>query len=488
MKKEILRMDHITCQDNGIQILNHLSMQIFEGEIYGLLCLERHGIEKMVELICNNRPIQHGHVFFGEKLVNSMEYSSYSRNRATLIGRQSRLIKNLSLADNMFVIRPGFHTFIIPKRIIRSQTQRLLDELQIQLSPDVPVDELGALERIMAEILRAIVEGDQLIILFEISDLLSSEELTRLHIFINKIRSRGFAFLYIYNHHEVLTPVCDRISIFKFGRIEKVYPASDDIQEHIRIFARYSYERMSLLEPNDTKSFNSLPMVLALHHIQMSNIQDLDFSIKAGENVLLLDQNNTITDELMDLLGGVCKPFSGWVEVQNGTRLCGRRIALIKRDPIHTTLFPELSFLDNLCFQLAEKVPFFWQKNKFRENVDREFRPVLGDLLDIPKLNYLHSIDLYTLVYYRYLISRPDLVVCIQPLSGADMYMRTHILGLIAKLRESGIAVLVLDTELYDTLNVADRMIQVEKGRIAAEYPRSRFDEVRILNKENIPD
>ena len=129
MKREILRMEHILCQEGEARQLNYLSMQIFEGEIYGILCLERPGIDKMIELVCWNRPIQNGQVFFREELVNSSGESSGRRNRVTLIGRQSRLIDELSLADNLFVMREGFRRFIVPERVIQSETRRVLQDM-----------------------------------------------------------------------------------------------------------------------------------------------------------------------------------------------------------------------------------------------------------------------------------------------------------------------------------------------------------------------
>lgn len=488
MRKEILRMDHIICMDNHIPVLNHLGMQIFAGEIYGVLCLEHHGIEQMVELICWNRPIQYGQVFFEENLVNSMEKSTFGRNRVALIGRESRLIDDLSLADNLFVIRRGFRKFVIPRRILQEQTQRMLDELNIQISPAALIQELGTFERLVAEILQAMVGQDHLIILFDISDMLSSEELPRFHRLIRKLTQEGYTFLYIYNHHEVLKGICDRIGIFKAGRIEKVIANPAAITEAIRIFARYPYEKMATFEPDDNNAFAQMQPVLQLEEVQAEYICNLSFSVHPGENVLLLDQSNTILDELMELLGKEREPVSGSLRLPDAEAGGGRRIALIQRNPVRSTLFWEMSFLDNLCFPLADKVPFFWQKRHLRESVTKEFRGELGALLDEPELYNLNSKELYTLVYYRYLIAKPSLVVCLQPLSGADMYLRTHILSLMARLRSHGIAVLVLNTELYDTLYIADRLIQVEQGKVVAEHPRCRFDEVKIEKKDIFPD
>ena len=476
-------MDHIISMDNQNLILNHLSMQIFEGEIYGILCLENHGIEQMVELICCNRPIQYGQVFFKEELVNSKEGNGPRRNQVALIGRESRLINDLTLADNLFVIRSRFKKFVVPKRILQEQTLRILSTLNIQIEPSILVKELKNFERLIVEIMQAMVKGSRLIILFNISDMLNSEELSRFHHLIHELTQKGYTFLYIYNHHEVLETICDRIAVFKDGHIEKVIESpAEEIAKAIRIFARDSHEKMVTFgarEENDAKKIKS---IVELEKVELENIRDLSFSIHSGETVLLLDHSNRILDELMELFGQIRKPVSGNLKVFNEE--CGRkgRIGLIQRDPTRSMLFWEMSFWDNLCFSLMHKVPFFWQKRHLQENVISEFRKDLGNLLDEPDLYNLSTKDLYTLVYYRYLISKPSLVVCLQPLSGEDVYLRTHILQLMGKLRNCGIAVLILNTELYDTLYLVDRLIQVKQGRVISEHTRSDFDEVKMTN------
>ena len=70
----------------------------------------------------------------------------------------------------------------------------------------------------------------------------------------------------------------------------------------------------------------------------------------------------------------------------------------------------------------------------------------------------------------------------------SDVKMPASKLELLVKIRNSGIAVLVLNTELYDTLYIADRLIQVEQGRVAAEYTRKYFEEARMKQEEIFPD
>ncbi len=488
MREEVLRMEHILCRAGGVPELNYLSMQIFRGEIYGILCLESQGIDKLVDLICWNRPLENGQVFFGEKLVNSVQESSNSRNRVTVVGRHSRLIDGLSLADNLFVIREGFRKHVIPDRAVQTETANVLNRFGVQLSPKTLVQDLGNYHRLVLEVLKSVIAGDQLTILWEISDLLSAEELPRFHRLIRSLAEQGSTFLYIYSHHEVLRPVCDRIAIFKGSTIQKVLTVQSTIREQIqKVFARYCYEKFIRIR-KDMEEKPKGPEVLSLQEVAFGSIRDLSFSIAKGENLLLLDQSNTILDELIELLLGKEETERGRIQPAPSAKTRGRKISVIQRNPVESTLFPELSYLENLCFALAEKVPFFWQKSKFQKSVQKEYEAELGPVINARNLYGLSKKELYTLVYYRYLISKPDVVVCVQPFSDLDMYLRGYVGELMGRLHRSGIAVLVLNTELYDTLYIADRLVQVEHGRVIGEYKRAEFDEIKLMQTVIFPD
>lgn len=79
-------------------------------------------------------------------------------------------------------------------------------------------------------------------------------------------------------------------------------------------------------------------------------------------------------------------------------------------------------------------------------------------------------------------------MICVQPLSNMDMHLRSHVLELMAELRNRGIAVLMLNTELYDTFYIANKLIQVEHGTITKEYTKAHFDEARRIQEDIFPD
>ncbi len=488
MREEILRMEHICCGVDGSRELDYLNMQIFKGEIYGILVLENYGISKLMELICRNIPIENGQVFFEEKLVNSHRESDCSRNKVALVNRESRLIDSLSLADNLFVLREGFRQHVIADRTIRIETERILKELGIRLPAGTPVEKLGGYHRLVLEVMKAVIAGAGLIILWDISDMLSAEELNEFHGLIRRLAGRGHTFLYVYGHHEVLRQICDRIAIFKEQTIQRVVLDQDRLRDQIiNVYARYTYDKLLRLRKDTENETPGCPAI-RLDGVCSGPVRDLSFSVSEGETVLLLDESNTILDELSDLLTGRKEPSFGSILPQMGKKERKKRIALIKRDPIHSTLFQELSYLENLCAPLAEKIPFFWLRTRLRRSVYYEFREKIGPAIDASHLYGLSQKELLTLVYYRYLIARPDLVICVQPLSNMDMHLRGHVLELMAELRSRGIAILILNTELYDTFYIANKLIRVEHGRVIGEYTREHFDEARMTQRDIFPD
>lgn len=469
-------MDHVECRSGGSVVLNDLSFQVFAGEIYGILMLERTGSREMMELIGRNRPMDHGKIYFNEHLVASPEVKKWGVGDVAVIGRTSHLIDELSLADNIFVIRPGFQNFYIHERKVTRQTRALTEKYGIALDIGKPASQLQPYERILAELLRAVAIGAKLIVLRDIPEILGEQELKSFHRFLRQMAGEGITFLYTYNHHEVLNTVCDRMAVFKGGRVEIVLDCGVSLQEQIRILSNHAVRELQSMEKaTSDRVHNSVPSV-RLSHVFYGALQDFSMDIYPGEVVLLIDQSNTVLRDIMDLFTQLNqkKKVPGVLSKKK------MNVSLIEQDPLRTMLFWERSVMENLCFLLGDKIPFFWFRKRLYRHVKRECRQELGDIVDAQELYGLHSRELYTIVYARCLLVRPDLVICMQPMIGRDMYLRTHILRLITRLSQEGIPVLILTPNLFDTIFVADRVLQVENGHVASEHVRGEFDKIPL--------
>ena len=128
MRKELLRISHVSLERDGEQLLDNLEFQMFAGEIFGLVARNRKGQKEMVDLICRNDPITLGSVWYDGKIVNSYSYSSGESNKVALIEQKSHLVQGLSVVDNLFILREGFKKYFINEQVIFQQAVRFMGE------------------------------------------------------------------------------------------------------------------------------------------------------------------------------------------------------------------------------------------------------------------------------------------------------------------------------------------------------------------------
>ncbi len=163
MKQEILRFENVTCKKDGAVYLDNFSFYMTAGEIVGLLSVNDRGIKELIELMAKNHPIDAGRVYMGGKLVNSYLNQEETSNRIYQIDQKSSLINDLSITDNLFVMRPGFRKQVINEWVLREQADRVLKQLSMDLDLNKRVERLTTMERIMVEIAKAYLMGSKLL-------------------------------------------------------------------------------------------------------------------------------------------------------------------------------------------------------------------------------------------------------------------------------------------------------------------------------------
>ena len=85
-------------------------------------------------------------------------------------------------------------------------------------------------------------------------------------------------------------------------------------------------------------------------------------------------------------------------------------------------------------------------------------------------------------VLSRWLARRPKLLILDEPTRGIDVGAKAEIYRLIAQLAGEGMALLVISSEMPELLGLADRLLVMAAGRIAADLPRTEATEERILD------
>lgn len=482
MRREILRMENVTKSYAGVIYLDNFNMQVYKGEIMGLIPINRQGKSELIELLCQNSPIDYGRIYIDNELVNYYEHSSNSVNRVYVIDQKSKLIQDLTVSDNIFVLRRGFKKYIINNKILRGQVNKYLKEISVYINPDELVSNLNHFEQCLVELIKAVIAGADLIIISDITNILSVVDISKLYQLLNFYSEKGYSFLFIGSHHEEMFTICNRVSLMKDGGVIKVLDKQDMRSDLINLYTISFADNKQKIDRYNGQG------ILEFENICTDNLNKMSFSIKKGECVVLFDTNNTISSDLLDLMNGELNPTSGRIIYNNQSyseskakKALENGIAIISEGPIQKMIFYNLSFLDNLCFLIDKKIDKKIMSRNIKKSIMKEYESILGEQIHENDLLNLEPASLYNLVYYRLHLYNPNIVFCIQPFSGADMYLRKHIADLIRELKRKGITIIIIAVNISDTLSVADRLMIIEKGSVLKEYSNDEFDSIHVI-------
>ncbi len=478
MKTEILRLEKVTTIQDEVTLLDNFNLHIFQSEIMGLVCLNANGKESLIHLISQNLPIHYGRVYFNEVLVNNYQHSPLTMNKVAVIEQKSKLIEDLSVADNVFVLRRGFKKYFINPRVLNEQLQRFTNELGVHIDGNELVAKLSPYEKSVVELLRAVIMGAKLIVIRDISNCVSAADLAKFHNILRYYCKKNFCFLYICNHHEEAFKICTRVSLMRDGKILRVFNQDQFQNDNLTPYYIGEFANVKKTIVNN----HSQEGILTFQNVCTENLNHMSFAVAKGECTVLFDMDNTILSDIMQLMNGQLQQDSGTVFLENNVysqkqarHAVGSGVAFIGEDPVRTMLFKEMDYVNNLCFLLDKKPNSVRLNQKILKNVIQEYEPVVGKEIYETNIMNLKLQSLYDLIYYRIQLCRPKIVFCVQPFAGADMYLRRHLVDLINKLKKKGITVILLAVNIADSLVIADKLILLEQGRFNSEYSRSEF-------------
>ena len=473
MREEVLRLSEVTCVEQGVVQLEDFCLNVFAGEIVGLLHRSGHGVSALLDLLRFNLPLRAGSVYYREQLVNSWRAPGRHENRIAVIQNKSSLVGDLTVADNIFVLRPGFRSWLVRPQVLAGQVQPVLDSIGVNVRADALVSSLSPFERVAVELVKAVLMGSKLIVLREIGTIISDEELERLHTLVRRYADEGFAFLYISYHYEELMQICDRTAVYSNGRIIKVLTLKDgDALYNGDYLARVQEQRRQ--SPDARRG----PCALELRELRGGDMRGLSLTAAQGECVVVQDMQNLVFDDLIAVLTGEREADSGDILLGGKpfTPHPTRELAIIRELPDVSMIFPEMSCLDNLCMTVDHRLPEIWRNRRVREGLRKEWSQRLGEDAFTLYPDRMSRRQRYDVVYQRVLLQKPRVVVCVQPFRGAYLDTRMHILELLEELLQSGAAVVILAVNLADTFTLADRLVRVQRGATCEVYERSEFD------------
>lgn len=443
----------------------------------GLVSLNHYGRKELVELICNNTPLHYGRVYYNEKLVNSYQFNTHIENKISVIEKRSHLVEDLNIIENIFMLKKKCKMYFMKPKILCSQLNHFTKELNLEFNGTELIKNITVYERKLIELIKATIMGNKLIIIDNISEIISENELKKFQQFLIHYSKKGFSILYVSNQLEETFAICNRVAIMENGQILRVLDGQDLTKDKIapyQVSIPYKQEVKEYL--NDAEGF------FQFKNVYYNRMRNLSFFVREAECITLLDTEHLLLQDFIDLLvepkkieqGEILYHHIGYSE-KKGRNHIQKGICIINQSPIENALFKEMSYIDNLCFLLEQKIEGLRLNKRIKHSIMKEYERYVGEDIYKKNITNLSTRSYYNLVYYSVHLCKPSIVFLIQPFLQADLYSRLHIIHLIRQLKKRGIAVVILATSLFENLMICDRLYVIQDGKCKHEYKKEEL-------------
>ena len=402
----------------------------------------------------------------------------------SIIHQELSLARNMNVRDNIFMGREIRSPFGVDFAEEEKQTRALMQELEEDIDPLTPVEELRLGQQQIVEIARALSVNARILIMDEPTSALSASEVEVLFKVIGDLKSRGVSIVYISHHLEEALQITDHAVVLRDGNMTAYAPRAEiDLEWIVRNMVG---ENFDLGSPPTGYDFG--PVALSIENLSVPApgrrgdkvVDRLSLKVHSGEIVCIYGLMGAGRTELMECVAGRLAPSGGRVML-DGEDMAGLTIA--QRIAKGLVLTPEDRQRDGLVqtmtvgknISLASIGSFtrrLLTSRKAEEAIiERTIREVTiktdGGGAAIGSLSGGNQ---QKVVIGKMLATGPGVILLDEPSRGIDIGAKAEVFGLLAEGARKGLAVLYSTSEVNECLSIAHRIIVMHKGKISAEF------------------
>lgn len=485
----LLEMRAITKTFPGVKALDGVSFDLFAGEIHALVGENGAGKSTLMKVLGGVYP----HPQYGGEILLDGQTRQFAGIREAeaagiaVIFQELSLIKELTIGENIFLGREPRRFGVIRWQELYSRAQKLLDQVHLPLDPRVQIGQLGIGQQQLVEIAKALSHEARILVLDEPTAALTDAEVETLFGILNKLRARGVGMIYIsHKLHEVFQ-ISDRITVLRDGRTVGT-EATKDLDEG-RVIARMVGREVGDIFP--TVDHEHGDQVFEVRHMTVEDanitgkklVNDVSFSVRRGEVLGIAGLMGAgRSDLLMGIFGAHAGRVSGETRIEN-TRVrinspaeaISQGIGFVTEDRKRFGLVIDQTILNNMTLAGLKKLSGRFITNgdaeaAAGERAMKELRVKANSLFTI--VGTLSGGNQQKVVLAKWLLTNPRVLFLDEPTRGIDVGAKQEIYAQINRLAKTGIAIVLVSSELPEVLGLADRVLVLYEGRLTGEFTR----------------
>lgn len=486
----IVEMEHISKTFPGVKALDDVRFRLRSGEVMALLGENGAGKSTLVKILSGVYTRDSGSIkLFGQEIPGDLKPHQAQQLGISIIHQELNMCSHLTVEQNIFLGHEQAPLSLLDNRSMRKKAKHVLDSLHMDIDPDTVVGDLPVSKQQMVEIAKALQAQAKILIMDEPTSALTSVEINQLFTLIKELREKGCGIIYISHRLEELQHIVDTVTIMRDGKFILETPFRDLSMNRIiaNMVGREIKEKFPrVITPRGKK-------VLEVRNLKAGNlVRDISLDVYAGEILGLAGLMGAGRTETTRAIFGIDAKEEGSIVV-DGKLLSIKcpedaireGLVLAPEDRKKDGLCTKLSIRENIALpnldQLCNRMGIVNRKKELAM-VDK----VVQDLkvkLASPEVNAssLSGGNQQKVVVGKWLARNSRVVIFDEPTRGIDVASKVEIYQLMNQLKQEGIAVMFVSSEMPEILGIADRIVVMCDGRITGSLLQEEATQEKIL-------
>jgi len=467
---------------SGVEVVKGVDIDLFPGEVHAIVGENGAGKSTVAKTLAGVNIPSAGQILLDGSPVNFSSPRQAISAGVALIHQEPLTFPDLTVAENIFVGHQPLAGLKIDWKRIEADTVSLLKRIGVNLPPDRLVRGLSVADQQMIELASALSHEAKVLIFDETTAALTPQEVAGLFEIVNRLKSEGKALAFVSHRLDEVFTIADRITVLRDGeKVAELDPKKATADELIRhMVGRSVSAQIHRAEP---KFPSQDPLLVCRGLTQRGKFENIDLELKPGRILGLGGLVGAGRTEVCRVLFGIEPPDSGEIRfrgkpIRIGSPADAMKLgfAMAPEDRQHDGLQVTRSILENvLLSNLRGLAPRGWVSmgpvktestralagfhTKYRE-LDQPARELSGG-------------NQQKVVLAKLLLSKPSVLILDEPTRGVDVGAKEEIHKIVIELADSGVAVLMVSSDLPELLALSDEIVVLHQGRIAGRFDRS---------------
>lgn len=479
MTTPVLQLEHITKRFGALTANDDVSLVLERGEILAFLGENGAGKTTLMNILFGHYVADEGKVFVkGQELPQGRPRAAIDAG-VGMVHQHFTLAPNLTVLENIMTGTESLWRLHSDHARARAKIAGLASRFGLKVDVDARLGDLSVGEQQRVEILKALYNDADILILDEPTAVLTTQEAETLFATLKEMARQGLSLIFIsHKLHEVMS-AADRIVVLRGGKLVAERRASETSKAELAelmVGRRVARPTRHPGTPGD--------VVLSADNITViedgvTRLQDIGFQVRAGETLGIIGVSGNGQATLGRLASGLAVPVSGSLKLfgEAVTQFSPRKfvsmgIGRVPEDRNTEGAIGDLTVWENAVLERLHE-PQFSRKGLVNQNAGRRFAEKIIKDFDVrggtpdSRIRLLSGGNMQKLILGRNLEESPLILVAAQPTRGLDEGAVAAIHARILEARQGGAAVLLISEDLDEILALADRVQAIVKGRLS---------------------